>query len=98
MSTTAMTPTLLASPSGPPLPVTARQVLEQAVSTGEAAAALGVSPSYMTALKRAMGVKGRFVYVSLLNRWRKEHPEFTSKVKRPAARPSPRTRRRNLVA
>ena len=47
------------------------------VSTAEAARLLGVGASYMTAWKKAAGVKGRLLSVPTLLKYRQDNPGFT---------------------
>ena len=49
---------------------------ENPVKTGEAARQLGVGATRMAAIKRAMGLNGRWVFVSEVRKWLRSHPEF----------------------
>lgn len=77
-----------------------RALIEVPVTTAEACELMDVSHTYMTALKRAAGVRGGKVVVSRLMAYLKKHPEFTSKPSRdlPAENPRRRERRRSLPA
>ena len=35
--------------------------------------------NYMTALKRAMGIRGRYFFIADVRRWLRQHPEFDGK-------------------
>lgn len=71
-----------------------RALIEVPVTTAEACELMDVSATYMTALKRAAGIRGGKVVVSKLVAYLKKHPEFTSKPERALSRP--RTGRQSI--
>jgi hypothetical protein len=55
---------------------TRKQIL---LNGAQLAAEMGVSPNYVYAVRRAMGLTGRsrFMQIEVVLQWLKDHPEFT---------------------
>jgi hypothetical protein len=49
---------------------------ENPVNSKSAQAVLGLSETYITALKKAMGIKGRYFFLSDVRKWMRSHPDF----------------------
>lgn len=59
--------------------MTSQPPIERAVTTQEAADALGVSVWYLHSVKRAGGPGGRKVFITSIRKWLDEHPNFVAK-------------------
>lgn len=60
-------------------PSNIRDMPENVVKTNVAARELGIGPTRMAAAKRRLGVKGRWVLVSVFRKFFAEHPDFSER-------------------